>query len=115
MIGPTDFSVRESVQRYGLQDHTEFIDFVPHAEAVKYQQQSQVNLLLINNSPNARTIIPGKLYEYLGSGRPLLAIGPRDSDSAKVIELTKGGALHNYEDVQGLKNSILHFFAAYQT
>ena len=79
-----------------------------------YQQQSQVLLLLINNSPNARTIIPGKLYEYLGSGRPLLAIGPKDSDSAKVVELTKGGALHNYEDVEGLKNSILDFFAAYQ-
>ena len=114
LIGPTDFSVRESVQKYGLEANTEFIDFVPHSEAVLYQQQSQVLLLLINNSPNARTIIPGKLYEYLGSGRPLLAIGPKDSDSAKVVELTKGGALHNYEDVEGLKNSILDFFAAYQ-
>jgi glycosyltransferase involved in cell wall biosynthesis len=114
LIGPADFSVRESVQRYGLQAYTEFIDFVPHAEAVQYQQQSQVLLLLINHSPNARTIIPGKLYEYLGSGRPLLTIGPKDSDSAKVIELTKGGALHAYEDLEGLKNSILHFFEAYQ-
>lgn len=114
LIGPTDFSVRESVQKYGLEKYTEFIDFVPHAEAVQYQQQSQVLLLLINNSPNSRTIIPGKLYEYLGSGRPLLAIGPKDSDSAKVVELTKGGALHNYEDVEGLKKSILAFYVAYE-
>lgn len=115
LVGPTDFSVRESVQKYGLEGYTEFIDFVPHDIAVQYQQQSQVLLLLINNSPNSRTIIPGKLYEYLGSGRPLLAIGPKDSDSAKVVELTKGGALHNYEDVEGLKKSILAFFAAYET
>lgn len=115
LVGPTDFSVRESVQKYGLEGYTEFIEFVPHDIAVQYQQQSQVLLLLINNSPNSRTIIPGKLYEYLGSGRPLLAIGPKDSDSAKVVELTKGGALHNYEDVEGLKKSILAFFAAYET
>lgn len=114
LVGPTDFSVRESVTKYGLEQYTEFIDFVPHDAAVQYLQQSQVLLLLINNTPNARTIIPGKLYEYLGSGRPLLAIGHADSDSAKVIGLTKGGALHNYEDVEGLKATILAFFATYE-
>ena len=98
----------------GLQNVTEFIEYVPHTQAVKWQQQAQIVLLVINNSPNAKTIIPGKLYEYLGSGRPLLAIGPRDSDSAKVIEMTKGGVVHEHDDVAGLTNRILDYFNLYQ-
>jgi len=113
LVGPVDFSVRLSVEQFDLQSYTEFVEFIPHDEAVKLQQQAQINLLVINNSPNARTIIPGKLYEYLGSGRPLLAVGPKDSDSAKVIEMTKGGVVHEYDDVEGLKNRILEYFNLY--
>jgi glycosyltransferase involved in cell wall biosynthesis len=114
LVGPVDFSVRSSVELYGLQAYTEFVEFIPHDEAVRLQQQSQVNLLVINNSPNSRTIIPGKLYEYLGSGRPLLAVGPKDSDSAKVIELTRGGVVHEYDDTDGLKSRILEYFELYK-
>jgi hypothetical protein len=114
LIGPVDFSVRASVEAAGLRDVTSFVEFIPHDEAVKRQQQVQVNLLVINNTPNSRTIIPGKLYEYLGAGRPLLAIGPKDSDSAKVIGLTKGGVVHEYDDVEGLTQRILEYFKRYQ-
>jgi glycosyltransferase involved in cell wall biosynthesis len=114
LVGPVDFSVRSAVEEYGLQSVTEFIDFIPHDEAVRLQQQAQINLLVINNTPNSRTIIPGKLYEYLGSGRPILAVGPKDSDSAKVIEMTKGGVVHEYHDVEGLKSRILEYFSLYQ-
>ena len=114
LIGPVDFSVRVSVQDAGLQSLTSFIDYVPHTEAVKLQQQAQVNLLVVNISPTAWTIIPGKFYEYLGSGRPLIALAPKDSDTAKVLEQTKGGVVHEYDDVEGLKNRILEYFALYQ-
>jgi len=115
LIGPVDFSVRSSVESMGLQDVTEFIEYVPHTEAVKLQQKAQVVLLVINNSPNAQTIIPGKLFEYLGSARPILAIGPKESDSAKVIEMTKGGVVHAYDDVAGLTSRIIEYFNLYET
>ncbi len=113
LIGPVDFSVRESIEKNQLQNFTTFVEFVPHTTAVTLQQESQILLLMINNSPNARTIIPGKLYEYLGSGRPVLAIGPKDSDSAHVIEMTKGGVVHDYDDLDGLKSRIMEYFTLY--
>ena len=114
LIGPVDFSVRQSVRDAGLESFTEFVEFMPHADVVQLQQKAQVNLLIINNSPNARIIIPGKLYEYLGSGRPIIAIGPKDSDFIKVMDMTQGGVVHDYEDVEGLKNRILEFFKLYK-
>ena len=115
LIGPVDFSVRASIEKEGLQPYVTFVEFLPHTEAVKLEQQAQVLLLMINNTPNARTIIPGKLYEYLGSGRPILAIGPRDSDSAKVIGMTNGGVVHEYHDIEGLKARVLEYFELFKT
>ena len=115
LVGPVDFSVRESVKEMGLSDVTEFIEYVPHTQAVQLQQKAQVVLLVINNSPNSRTIIPGKLYEYLGSGRPLLVIGPKESDSAKVIGMTKGGVVHEHDDVAGLTSRIIEYYSLYKS
>lgn len=114
LIGPVDFSVRESIEQSGLKAFTTFTEFVPHEEAVLLQQQAQILLLVINNSPNANLLIPGKLYEYLGSGRPVLTIGPAKSDAAHVIQLSRGGALHGFDDVTGLKARILEYFALYK-
>jgi len=115
LIGPADFSVRESIEKFGLKDYTSFIEFVPHDEAVRIQQQAQLLLLLINDAPSSLSIIPGKLYEYLGAGRPILSIGPPESDSARVIEMAKGGVVHHYNDEESIKNRILEYFALYQS
>ncbi|HEX5112090.1 MAG TPA: glycosyltransferase, partial [Saprospiraceae bacterium] len=56
LVGPVDFSVRQSVKEMGLSDVTDFIEYVPHTQAVQLQQKAQVVLLVINNSPNAKTI-----------------------------------------------------------
>ncbi len=114
-IGPVDIEIRQAVQQFGLNDIVVFIDFVPHEQAIRYMQSAQVLLLIINNNPNAKTVVAGKLYEYLASGRPILAIGPHDSDPAKVIELTKGGAVHDHDDLGGLKARIMELFSLYKT
>ena len=114
LIGPVDFSVRASVDEFGLNEYTQFNAFIPHNEIVRMQQRTQVLLLIINNTPNSKTIIPGKLYEYLGSGRPVLMIGPGDSDSARVIGSTQAGAVHEFDDVAGIKETILIYFDRYQ-
>jgi glycosyltransferase involved in cell wall biosynthesis len=114
LVGIVDFAVRNSIQEANLQPYTQLDEYVLHKEAVLLQQRAQVNLLVINNTPNARTIIPGKLYEYLGSKRPIIATGPLDSDSAKVIMMTQGGAVHDFDDVDGLASRILEYFEKYK-
>src|SRR5690606_33892804 len=52
LYGPVDFSVRQSVSAFGLDALTTYIDYVPHAEVVRLQQQARIVLLVINNSPN---------------------------------------------------------------
>jgi len=69
--------------------------YVPHDEVYKYLQKSTILLLLIYNFSNN---IPGKTFEYLRSGKIILAFGPEDGEVAKLIDETKSGIVIGYND-----------------
>jgi hypothetical protein len=48
-------------------------------------------LLIEIDSPETKSIIPGKLFEYMVSNRPIIAIGPNGSDFAEIITETNTG------------------------
>ncbi|MCU0408531.1 MAG: glycosyltransferase family 4 protein [Bacteroidales bacterium] len=63
---------------------SEFLPYLPHSEAVKLMLASSLLVLIIPEHKSAATIITGKIYEYIASGRPVLCIGPRDGDAASI-------------------------------
>lgn len=84
-VGPVDHGVVASATAAGLGAHIERLGRVDHATAMREMQRARVLLLPINDTPNSAGILPGKLYEYLAVGRPILAVGPRDGDVARVL------------------------------
>jgi len=84
-IGPVDASVIDSVNAAGLSKHVERLGRVPRAEAMREIMRARVLLLPINTTANQHGILPTKLYEYLSTGRPILAVGPKDGDVARVL------------------------------
>ncbi len=114
LIGQVDFSILEAIHQHGLEENLERLNFMPHAEVVEHMKKAQLLLLPINNTPNAMGILPGKLYEYLGAKRPVMAVGPLDSDAAKVLHLTHAGTMNGYEDLEGLRNNLTRYFKQYQ-
>lgn len=112
-IGKTDFSVFESLERHGLASCSEKIDYVPHDEALSLSAGSAVLLLLINDTPNSLGIIPGKVFEYLATRRPILCIGPGNGDSARIVTETNSGYVVNFSDEDGLNTAIRELFSSY--
>ena len=80
----------------------------------KYQLETQVLLLCINNVPSARGIITGKIFEYLQAKRPILAIGPEDGDAAEILKNTNSGSIFGFENKQKLKQHILELYKDYK-
>src|SRR5690606_19866097 len=70
--------------------------------------------LVESDSEDTKAIIPGKLFEYMISGTPILAIGPEDSDVERIIKNTNTGSYFYYDASAILKNQILSYFEAYK-
>jgi glycosyltransferase involved in cell wall biosynthesis len=114
-IGKTDYTVFESLELYGLASCSEKIDYVPHDEALRLSANSAVLLLLINDTPNSLGIIPGKVFEYLATRRPVLCIGPLAGDSARIVNETKSGYVVNFGDKTALSTAIKELFQQYSS
>ncbi|MBT8309712.1 MAG: glycosyl transferase family 1, partial [Flavobacteriaceae bacterium] len=71
-------------------------------------------LMIEIDSEDTKCIIPGKLFEYMASNRPILAIGPEGSDVATIVEETNTGKYFTYKDHASLKEWINKQFELYQ-
>jgi glycosyltransferase involved in cell wall biosynthesis len=114
LVGKTDFSVFEEIEKNGLIDLVDKIAYLSHAEAIQMQKQSQVLLLLINNSNNAKGILTGKFFEYLAAKRPVLAVGPTDGDVADVLNQSQAGFMVDFDDFAATKHAILTYYQKFQ-
>ncbi|MGB0916878.1 MAG: glycosyl transferase family 1, partial [Flavobacteriales bacterium] len=107
--------VTSSITEDGLAENWERIDYVSHSEVLRYQKCSKVLLVSINNTPNATGILPGKFFEYLASGRPILAIGPKKSDIGTVLSKTSAGVIVERDDFAGIKDAVWALFKEQNT
>ncbi len=114
LVGKADVSASESIARHGMEAQVELIDYLPQAEAVQQQGRAQVLFLSINDTPNAKGVITGKIFEYLASGRPILCIGPEDGDAAHIIHEAQAGLVAGFKDKAKIKAHIAHFYAQYK-
>jgi glycosyltransferase involved in cell wall biosynthesis len=109
-IGKTDAAIVSDIKKNNLIDFLRLEDHFPHDELPYLQQQAAVLLLCINRIPNARYILTGKVFEYLASGKPILAICPEDSDVAKIIKDTQSGFIVPFGEKEKLKKTLSQLF-----
>lgn len=113
LTGKVDLSVRESLRKLELERFVTYVDYLPHDQVGREQQSASVLLLILNNTPNARGIITGKLFEYLASRRPVLCIGPPDGDAAAILNESGGGTTCNFDDLPSIKQTLSDLFNRY--
>jgi galactitol-specific phosphotransferase system IIB component len=113
LIGAVSQEVLETIGQFGLNVYLNNLGYVSHADAVAHQRKSQVLLLIEINSEETKSILPGKLFEYMVSERPIIAIGPKDSDFAEIITNTNTGVFFEYSEKVQLKRTILDYYTQF--
>lgn len=105
-VGLNDDKIVQKVKRADLQSKVEFIKMLPHKEALGIMEKSHLLLLIKGFGANSASQIPGKLFEYLGSGNPILYIGPAEVEAADIIQTENAGYIVS-DDVIHLSDVIL--------
>ncbi|MBE2265687.1 MAG: hypothetical protein IAE64_05505 [Flavobacteriales bacterium] len=80
----------------------ELVSYVPHHESIAYLIRSEINLLIVDSTKESAQIVPGKVYEYIGVHRPVLAIAPSGSAIENLIAETRAGISVDPENIDGL-------------
>lgn len=87
---------------FGVQDHVFEHGQVTHSTALRLMTQADLLYLPLPTGFYAQAALPGKLFEYIGSGRPILAVSPPGSEVARVIGDVGGGRQILPDDVESL-------------
>ena len=114
LIGAVSQEVLDTISEFRLNDFVLNLGYVSHQEAVEHQRKSQVLLLIEINSEDTKSIIPGKLFEYMVSERPIIALGPEGSDFVEIITSTNTGVFFLYDELEPLKELLLKYYNLYK-
>lgn len=90
------------------------IPYVTHQESIRYLLASDLLLLIIDDAPANKGILTGKLYEYLGARKPILALAP-EGDAASLIRKLKAGFVIPPKDVVQIKNILVEIRNRWRT
>lgn len=112
--GPTDvLNLSGAKDRLGT-DKVHFEAYLPHKEAINKMAESAVLLLVLNDNKSEKGRIPGKIFEYMASCRPVLGIGRQQSDSGRLLEDNMLGQMFDRSDKDGIKEFILERYRAWK-
>ncbi len=98
---------RALLENSGLGEHIRCLGNVSHRLAL--QLQAQASILLLITAPDTTSVTTSKLYEYLASGRPILALTGR-SAAAALIEEFDAGLIVAPDDVEGICRALEQFY-----
>ncbi len=90
-VGPV---IKQTINEIGLSEFTEYLGFLSYKEMLKHL--SQASYLLV--CATERRHLPGKLFEYLRIGKPIIAFGDDNEELKKIIEDAGAGKLYKYSD-----------------
>lgn len=113
LIGAVSQDVLDAITEFKLDSYLNNMGYLSHKEAIQQQRCSQLLLLIEINSEETKSIIPSKIFEYMASERPILALGPEESDFAEMIQSTNTGVFITYCEKQRLKEVIMNYYNDY--
>jgi glycosyltransferase involved in cell wall biosynthesis len=105
IVGFCPGEFKESAARLGIEDVVQFRGYLPHRESVSHLLRASLLWLYVAES-EGDTILTGKLFEYLGSGKPIIASVPQGGEAASLVRDTGAGTVIRPGDVAGLREAI---------
>ena len=113
LVGAREDENERAVARLGLSDVVELRATIPHREAVRTERLAHVLLLIKHADSRYDGLVPGKLYEYLGLARPVLALAP-PGEARTLVESLRRGETAAPDDLEAIAQKIALMYDHYR-
>lgn len=87
--------------------------YVNHDESIAKLKSADVLWFMVGRRRNIDAILPGKVYEYIGAKKPILACVPEGA-AKMAIEESGAGFICSPDDINEIKNTILNVYEQYK-
>lgn len=101
------------ISELGLSDLVQVCGILPHQQAIKHQLAADVLLLVVGKGAGSEVVLTGKVFEYLGAGRPILALVPPAGPAAQLIRETATGVVVDPEDIPNIQQALTQLYSAW--
>jgi len=86
-----------------------FYPYVPHKRALSVINSASALLLYLSPGPNSEPELPGKMFEYMRSYKPIIAIVPPRGSAANLIRQSKTGIVLDSADTEKVKSGLSNY------
>lgn len=102
LAGPQDHEDARAIAESGLDGVIRYIGHLERTDALRLQRTADALVLLTSRDVGEA---PGKLYEYLATGRPILALAA-ENEAERIIRETRTGVAVDPDDVEGVATAV---------
>ena len=106
LVGKTDDAIIQSISDNGLTGNLTDLGYQPHSAAVEEQRNASLLILPLRKEPEYKAVLPGKLFEYMASMRPVLGIGQPDGAMSMILNRTGTGVVIDWNDREAISRFI---------
>lgn len=111
-VGRIDSDTARILEKPPLPEIVSNLGYVSHEESVAWLRRGHLLLLPVGSGPAAKHLATGKIFEYMASGTPILALA-QSGEASRMIHETGTGFVVDPEDGAGIRDVLLQGYQAY--
>lgn len=97
LAGKTDAQITDAIRERGLGENLVNLGYLPHEKVVEEQRNASLLILPLRQEPEYAKVLPGKIFEYLASGKPILGIGQEDGAAELILKDAGAGKMFDWD------------------
>ena len=97
LAGKVDAAITDAIRERGLGENLVELGYLTHEQTVREQRAADILLLPLRQEPEYAKVLPGKIFEYLAAGRPVLGIGQEDGAAAAILRDAGAGQMFDWD------------------
>jgi len=114
IVGSVDSISRQWFENADCCSQIFMLGYMSYFQALTVMKASSLLVLYIMDNERGKNIPTSKLYEYIGSGRPILVLAPEDSDAAEILRDVGGSVIIPPNDTDAIYGALASLFQKWQ-